>query len=159
LMATGRTRALLGYGIAHFLTYGLAVYLVVSHGVVAVAIAAAIVHTLFLIVAYVLLLRGSPERPLRRLWHDIAPAVVSCLGLAAVVLPARLALSAAHVPAIVLLAVIGLIAAPPYLLTLRVCYPTTSRNLRVIIEQILPDRRRLRWAKQRLAPPSARPSA
>jgi lipopolysaccharide exporter len=159
LMATGRTRALLGYGIAHFLTYGLAVYLVVSHGVVAVAIAAAIVHTLFLFVAYALLLRGSPERPLRRLWHDIAPAVVSCLGLVAVVLPARLALSAAHMPAIVLLAVIGLIAAPPYLLTLRVCYPTTSRKLRVTIEQILPDRRQLRWAKQRLAPPSARPSA
>jgi lipopolysaccharide exporter len=151
LMATGRTRALLGYGIGHFLTYGLAVYLVVPFGVVAVAIAAAIVHTLFLVVAYVIMLRGSPESPLRRLCYDIAPAVVSCLGLVVVVLPASLALSAAHVPAVVSLAVVGLIAAPPYLITLRICFPATSRNLRRIIEQILPGHRRLRWAKRRLA--------
>ena len=81
LMATGRARALLGYGMAHFVVYGLTVLLVVRFGIVAVAIDAAVVHTLFLIVAYVLMLRGSPERPLRRLWDDIAPATVSCLGL------------------------------------------------------------------------------
>jgi lipopolysaccharide exporter len=158
LMATGRTRALLGYGIAHFLAYGLAVYLVVPLGIVAVALVAAVVHTLFLVVAYALMLRGSSERPLARLWHDVAPATVSCLGLAAVVLPVNLALSAAHAPAIVQLAVVGLIAAPPYLLTLRICYPATSRSLRVTIEQILPDRRQLRWAKRRLAVPAQSPA-
>jgi lipopolysaccharide exporter len=158
LMATGRTRALLGYGIGHFLAYGLAVYLVVPFGIVAVALVAAVVHTLFLVVAYALMLRGSSERPLARLWHDVAPATVSCLGLAAVVLPVNLALSAAHVPAIVQLAVVGLIAAPPYLLTLRICYPATSRNLRAAIEQILPDRRQLRWAKRRLAVPAQSPA-
>jgi lipopolysaccharide exporter len=151
LMATGRTRALLGYGVGHFLTYALAVLLVVSHGIVAVAIVAAIVHTLFLGVAYALMLRGSPERPLRRLWDDIAPATVSCVGLVAVALPVNIGLSAAHVPAIVQLAVIGLIAAPPYLLTLRICFPTASRSLRATIERVLPEHRRLRWAKRKLA--------
>ena len=48
LMANGRTRALLGYGMAHFLVYGLAVFLVVPLGIVAVAVDAAVVHTLFL---------------------------------------------------------------------------------------------------------------
>jgi lipopolysaccharide exporter len=151
LMATGRARALLGYGVAHFLTYGLAVLLVVSHGIVAVAIVAAIVHTLFLGVAYALMLHGTPEHPLRRLWDDIAPATVSCLGLVAVVLPANLALSAAHPPAILQLIAVGLIAIPPYLLTLRICFPATSRTLRATIERVLPDHRRLRWAKRRLA--------
>jgi PST family polysaccharide transporter len=159
LMATGRTRALLGYGIAHFLAYGLAVYAVVPYGIVAVAVAAAVVHTLFLIVAYALLLRGSPEHTLRRLWSDIAPATVSCLGLAAVVVPANFALSAAHVPAIVQLTVVGLIAAPPYLLTLRVCFPEISRRQRLIVVRLLPNRRQLRWAKRRLELQGAQSSA
>ena len=83
LMASGRTRALLGFGMAHFFAYGLAVFLVVPLGIAAVAVAAAVVHTLFCFVAYTMLLRGSPEHPLRRLWDDIAPASVSCLGLVA----------------------------------------------------------------------------
>jgi len=97
------------------------------------------------------MLRGSGERPLRRLWDDIAPATVSCLGLVAVVLPANLALSAAHLPAILQLIAVGLIAIPPYLLTLRFCFPATSRTLRATIERVLPEHRRLRWAKRRLA--------
>jgi lipopolysaccharide exporter len=159
LMAAGRTRALLGYGVAHFLAYGLAVYLVVPFGLAAVAGAAAVVHTLFLIGAYALMLRGSDEHALQRLWNDIAPAVVSCLGLAAIALPVSLGLSAAHVPAIVQLTIVGLIAVPPYLLTLRVCFPATSRSLRATVEQVLPDRRQLRWAKRRLAVPDVQPAA
>lgn len=151
LMATGRTKALLGFGIGHFAAYGLAVYLVVPHGIVAVAIAAAVVHTSFLVVAYTLMLRGSPERPLPRLWNDIAPAVVSCLGLAAVIVPVNLGLSAAHIPAIAQLTVIGLVAAPPYLLTLRICFPAAWRSQRAILARTLPDHHRLRGAKRRLA--------
>ena len=135
LMATGRTRALLGYGIGHFLTYALAVLLVVSHGIVAVAIVAGAVHTLFLGVAYALMLRGSSEPPLRRLWEDIAPATVSCLGLVVIALPANLALSAAHIPAILQLTIVCLVALPPYLLTLRICFPAASRSLRATVEQ------------------------
>ena len=48
LMATGRARTLLGYGTAHFVVYGLTVLVVVRLGIVAVAIAAAVVHSLFL---------------------------------------------------------------------------------------------------------------
>jgi lipopolysaccharide exporter len=151
LMATGRTRALLGFGVGHFIGYGLAVYLVVPFGLAAVACAAAAVHTLFLVFAYALMLRGSSERTLRRLWSDVAPAIVSCLGLVAIVLPLSLALRAANTPAILQLALAGLAAVPPYLLTLRIFFPATSRSLRSIIEQVLPEHRRLRWAKQRLA--------
>ncbi len=159
LMATGRTRALLGFGVGHFLAYGLAVYLVVSLGIVAVALAAAVIHTSFLVVAYTLMLRGSPERPLPRLWNDIAPAVVSCLGLAAVIVPTNLGLSAAHIPAIAQLSVIGLVAAPPYLLTLRICFPAVWRSQRAILARTLPDHRRLRWATRRLAAIEARTPA
>lgn len=156
LMATGRARAMLGYGIAHFIAYGLTVLLVVRLGIVAVAIDAAVVHTLFLIVAYILMLRGSAERPLRRLWDDVAPAFASCLGLTAVALPASLALTAAHVPTIVWLVGLGLVAVPSYLLTLRVCFPEAWRGQRASLARILPGHQRLRGATRRLAA-AARP--
>jgi O-antigen/teichoic acid export membrane protein len=141
LMATGRARALLGYGAAHFGVYGLTVLAVVPLGVTAVAVDAAVVHTAFLLVAYVLMLRGSDERPLARLWQDIAPASVSCLGMAAVAVPASLLLSAAHVPAVPWLAVVGLVSAPAYLLTLRACFPETWRSQLSLLQRVLPGRR------------------
>jgi lipopolysaccharide exporter len=159
LMATGRARALLGYGVAHFLVYGITVFLVVQLGIVAVAIDAAVVHTLFLLVAYVLMLRGFAERPLRRLWSDVAPATISCLGLAAVALPVSLALTAAHVPAFVWLTAVGVVAIPPYLLTLRICFPSTWQGLRMVVGQFVPAQHRLRRVGQRLAAVGARSAA
>jgi lipopolysaccharide exporter len=151
LMATGRARALLGYGLSHFIAYGLTVFLVVPLGIVAVAVDAAVVHTLFLLVAYALMLRGSSERPLRRLWDDIAPATVSCAGLVAVALPASLALTATHAPAVVWLAALGLTALPSYLLTLRVCFPATWRAQLAVVERVLPGHRSLRVVRRHLA--------
>jgi O-antigen/teichoic acid export membrane protein len=151
LMATGRTRSVLGYGLAHWIVYGTSVFLVVRLGIVAVAIDAAVVHALFLVVAYVLMLSGSGEPPLKRLWGDIAPATVSCLGLAAVAVPASIALSAAHIPSILWLAALGLLAVPPYLLTLRLGFPETWRSLGGVLEQFLPERLRFPAARRRLA--------
>jgi PST family polysaccharide transporter len=151
LMATGRARALLGYGMAHFVVYGLTVLLVVRFGIVVVAIDAAVVHTLFLVVAYVLMLSGSAERPLRRLWDDIAPAFISCLGLVVIALPVSFALTAIHTPAALWLAALGLVAVPPYLLTLRFCFPATWRSQRSILARILPGSLQFRGARRRLA--------
>lgn len=137
-LATGRARALLGYGTAHFIVYGITVLVVVRYGIVAVAIDAAVVHTLFLFVAYVMMLRGSGERPLSRLLSDIAPATISCIGLAAVIVPLSFALTAAHLPAVVWLGALGLAAIPPYLLTLRFGFPTSWRTQRSMLKRILP---------------------
>ena len=73
LMASGRPRALLGFGVGHFASYALAVLVASRFGLAAVAAAASIVHTAFLGVAYVLVLRGSDERPLRTMWAESAP--------------------------------------------------------------------------------------
>jgi PST family polysaccharide transporter len=152
LMATGRARALLGYGTAHFLAYGVTAFFVVPLGITALAVDAAIVHTLFLIVAYALMLSGSEEHALVRLWDDISPAAVSCLGLAVVAVPASLALTAAQAPAVLWLAALGLIALPSYLLTLRVCFQATWRSQRAIVERVLPlHRLRVPGMKRRLA--------
>ena len=142
LMATGRARALLGFGVAHFSVYGLTAFLVVPLGITALAIDAAVVHTAFLFVAYALMLRGSSERALPRLWDDIAPAGVSCLGLVALALPASVALTAAGAPPAIWLTALAIAALPPYLLVLRLCFPQTWRDQRAIVERVLPGRRR-----------------
>lgn len=138
LMATGRARALLGFGTAHFLAYGLTAFLVVPLGITAVAIDAAVVHSLFLVVAYWVMLRGAPGKILGRLWSDIAPATVSCLGLAAVAVPVSTGLTALGLPAAVWLLAIGLAAVPPYLLTLRVAFPAAWRTQRSVFERVIP---------------------
>ena len=147
LMASGRARALLGFGVGHFLTYGLTVLLVVHLGIVAVAIDAAVVHSLFAVLAYALMLRGSTEHALRRLWEDIGPAVVCCLGLAAVALPASAALTATDVPAVIWLGAVGLLGLTAYLAMLRVCFPSTWRTQHSAVQRLLPTAFRLRGPK------------
>jgi len=150
-MATGRTGALLAFGWTQFIVYGVTVYLVSPLGITAIAIDAAIVHGLFAILAYILMLRGSGERAIARLWQDIAPATVSCVGLVAVAWPASIALTAAHVPAILWLLALGLAAIPPYLLALRFGFPATWRAECTAVERILPSHRRLNGVHRRLA--------
>jgi O-antigen/teichoic acid export membrane protein len=144
LMATGRTRALLGFGMAHFFAYGLAVFLVVPLGIAAVAVAAVVVHTTFLVFAYALLLRETPENPLRRLWDDLAPATISCVGLAAVAVPVSFVVSSAHAPALVQLVAVGAFAVPAYLLTLRLGFPAVWLSQASILARVIPVRRPLR---------------
>lgn len=155
LMASGRPRALLGFGWAHFGAYGLAVLIVAPYGIVAVAIAAGVVHTLFLVVAYVLLMHGSPERPLRRLWSDIEPAVVCCVALAALAVPASLALKGAHAQPVPYLAAVSLAGGFGYLLSLRIGFPASLRSLRSFAARLLPGNP-LRGMARRLAPADTR---
>ena len=140
LMAAGRPTALLVYGCAHFATYALAVFLVSPLGLVAVAVAAAVVHTLFLVIAYILMLRGSARIALRSLWHDVAPAIVSCSAVAAMAYPASLALSAARAPAVAYLAGVFATAAAAYFIALRAWFPASLRTLVNFIRRILPQR-------------------
>jgi PST family polysaccharide transporter len=142
LMAAGRSRALLGYGVAHFAVYALVVFVVSPLGLPAVAVGAAIVHTAFLVVAYVLMLHGSAQRPLRRLWDDVSPASCSSAALAAVAVPVALALAAAGAPTIVMLAVVSIAGALVYAVALRVLFTTTWRSMTGLIAQILPARSR-----------------
>jgi O-antigen/teichoic acid export membrane protein len=98
-MAEGRSRALLGFGVAHFLVY-ISVVLVASNwGVTSVAVAASGVHVVFVVVAYRMLLHGRPEPTLRFLWEDISAATVGCVAMAALALPVELALRSAGAPA------------------------------------------------------------
>jgi lipopolysaccharide exporter len=140
LMAVGRTKALLGYGIAHFIVYVGAVAFLVHLGLPAVAIGGAVVHSIFLGVAYILMLGDEVDHPLLTLWQDLEPALVSCVGLVALALPANWALVNAGTP--VLPHALGTAAAGAvgYLLVLRIGYAPQARDLGAALRRILPDR-------------------
>jgi lipopolysaccharide exporter len=148
LMATGRSRALLGYGWGHFVVYATAVVIASPFGIVAVAVAAATVHSAFVFVAYVLLLHGDGARwagrllgASKELWEDIQPATVSCAAIAAVAVPLAVGLSDAHVPPFAFLAIVAAAGAATYLIALRLIFPSSLRSLRNLIAHILPERR------------------
>ena len=155
LMAAGRPRALLGYGVAHFVIYIGTVLFIAHLGLVAVAVAAVTVHTLFLVIAYVVLLPGSLRTSLRCLWRDVAPATVSCLALAAFATPVGWAISTAAVPGVAVVASVAATAAVAYLLTLRLAFREAWLDLTRLIGRVLPSTR-LVARTRRLAPAGAR---
>jgi O-antigen/teichoic acid export membrane protein len=148
LMAKGRARALLGYGWAHFAVYAVVISLVAPHGIVAVSIAAAGVHLAFLVVAYVLLLQGQSESALRRLWGDVAPALVSSAAL--LIVAVAITRQLGGTPASLHILIVGAASMPVYLLVLRLAFPAAWGDLAMFGRRVLPARlrrpRRPGWA-------------
>lgn len=144
LMAQGRARTLLGYGVAHFVAYAGVVIVVAGHGLTAVAIAASTVHLVFLVVAYQLLAQGGLGRALAMLWGDVSAAFVATLALAAAGVPLHLALDAGGAPVLLELALVvvgGLLA---YLATLRLVFPAAWGDVMALARRVLPlDRMRI----------------
>lgn len=152
LMAEGRTRALLGYGIAHFVVYAGAVLAVAHLGLAAVAIAGSVVHTVFLLVAYVVLMPGGVLGRVRVLCQDLAPASVACAGLLALAGPADWGLTAIDAPTLGRIAAVALAGAVGYLVTLRIWFPASAHDLGAAIRRILPSRARWRFVRKSSAP-------
>jgi hypothetical protein len=139
-MAVGRTRALLGYGVAHFVVYVGAVFAVATLGLPAVALVGSVVHFVFLVVAYEVLLRGLVRSPIRVLWQDLAPATVACVALFALALPASLGLGASSLPPLAEITGVTFAGAVGYLTALRIWFPASAHDLAAAIRRILPSR-------------------
>jgi lipopolysaccharide exporter len=140
LMAEGRAKALLGYGVGHFVTYAGAVLAVASHGIAAVAIAASAVHGVFLLVAYQLMLGGRVRDAVRSLWDDVRAATLACAGLVAAAGSTEWALREMATPALVHLTAVTAVAAAAYLLVLRVAFPDASGDLGRLVRRVVPAR-------------------
>jgi O-antigen/teichoic acid export membrane protein len=158
LMAQGRSRALLGYGVGHFAVYVSAVYVGASWGLTGVSIAAVAVHGVFLVIAYLVLLRGHGERTLRFMWEDMGAAAVSCLALCGVAVPIELGLTDAGAPPLVHLALVGAAAAIAYLAALRLLFPSAWRDLTALVRRVLPAGRSTRVLARRRAVATGRTS-
>jgi O-antigen/teichoic acid export membrane protein len=140
LMAVGRARTILGFGVAHFVFYVGTVLAVVHLGLTAVAIGGAVIHTLFLVVAYWLLLQGLVPNPIKVLWQDAAPALIGCVALVAVALPVNLLLESAHWAAVPHMFTVAASGGVAYLIVLRLLFPACSRDLHGVLRKLVPDR-------------------
>ena len=140
LMAVGRARALLGFGVAHLVAYVGLVIVLAPLGLVAVSITASVVHTVFLGVAYVVLLGDLVRSPLRVLWQDVAPATTSCLALIAVAVPVALGLSSIDASPLVQIGAVGLAGGLAYLGALRLWFPSSAHDLGAAVGRVLPAR-------------------
>lgn len=138
LMATGRAKGLLGYGVAHFVVYIGSVVVVAPFGLIAVAIDGAIVHGAFAVVAYAMVARRGGQNALASLWHDIAPATVSCIGMAAVAVPVDRLLVAQHVAGGVRFLAVFATCAVTYLGSLRIVSPTSWTEVLGLIIRLVP---------------------
>lgn len=140
-MASGRSRALLGFGVAHFVVY-IAVVLVASNwGITGVSIAASSVHLAFVVVAYKILLHGRPEKTLRFLWADVSAATVSCLALLAAAWPTELAVHASGAPVLAHIAIVGALGGCAYLASMRLLFREAWGDLSALARRVLPARR------------------
>jgi O-antigen/teichoic acid export membrane protein len=138
LMAAGRPRALLAYGVTHFMVYVGSVVIVAPLGIVAVAADAAAVHALFLVIAYVVLLEGKAENPLRALWRDLAPAIIACLSMAAAAVPVSWLASALHLDRPLHFIAVATVGGIAYLLALRMGFSQSWADLGALTRRLLP---------------------
>ena len=147
LMASGRSRPLMGFGWSHFAVYATAVFIVAPLGIEAVAAAAVVVHSTFMVVSYATVLCHSDHGPVKKvvhalnyLVHDLGPSLVGCAALAGAALSVQIIASDAGAPRFIRVATMvaaGLIA---YLGALRVVYPGSFQSLRKIVVHVLPKR-------------------
>ena len=142
LMATGRARGLLGYGVAHFVVYVGCVVVISPLGIVAVAITGAIVHGAFAVVAYGMIARSEGQNPLSAIWEDIAPASVSCLGMAVAAVPVDRLVQSAHLPAGARFVIVFITCAVGYLVTLRIGFAESWRDVYALGLRLFPARLR-----------------
>jgi PST family polysaccharide transporter len=146
VLAAGRARAWLAFHLGCFAVYAPTVYLAAGHGVVAVCWAVVAVQVLGTVVSYGGLLHGLVERPLLRLWEDIAPGAAAAVGLVVVAEPATLALEHWDVAAPLLIAMAGAGGAVGAAVALRLASPDTWYDLTRMAGRMLPQRRRRRVA-------------
>ncbi len=140
MLATGRPRAVMLWGWAHFLAYGGAVFVVARLGLTAVAIAAVTIHTTFLIISYVLLHHGSVRRAFPAAAKDILPAAASSVCLAAVAVPVSAFASTLGMPILPYLVIVGLAGGAGYFLSLRLWFPTQFSDLGRFMGRLVPAR-------------------
>lgn len=140
MLSTGRPRAVSRWGWAHFFAYAGAVFAVARLGLAAVALAAVIVHTTFLIIIYVQLYHGGVRQAFKALANDLLPAAVSCACLGVVALPASMLASRLGTPIVPYLLIVAVAGATGYFVSLRLWFPNELRNLGVFVGRLMPTR-------------------
>ena len=159
MLAVGQPKALLRFNIVIVLVFGAAVAVTASHGLIAVSIAVLVVHIGILLGVYRFLLQPHIGLSMRGLVSELGPAVVGCLGLAAVGFPLRVLLQSVSAGAFVTIVVAGAAGFVVYAAVVQKLFPAAWSDLRMLAERVLPPLARLGRRGGRPAPPAPVPAA
>ena len=147
LLAAGRPRALLGFNLCRLGVLAAVVLVAVPHGLVAVCIAVSGFQVVTMVVSYWLVLSRLVGVTLGQLVRDLAPATVSSAVMLGAAFPLVGALNASGVPRPVTVLIASALAAPLYLVALRLIGPAAWADLVLLARRLLP---RVRRGKPRL---------
>jgi O-antigen/teichoic acid export membrane protein len=147
LVAAGHPRALLTSNLLNTVGYGAVVIAFARFGLAPLCIAVAAFYLLFYVAQYYLLIDRLVGIPMADMWSDVAPGLTSLVPLAAAGVAVDLMLSSAGgVPRIVYLALVPAAALAAYLSFLRVAFPDSWADLRLLFERAV-GRLPARWAR------------
>ena len=155
VLAAGRPRVLLVFNLCRLSALTVAVLLAVPYGLTTVCIAVAGFQVVTTLASYALMLSRLVGVTVRQLAHDLAPAIVSSGIMFAAAYPLAHTLAAGLArPTTVLL--VSAVAAPCYLLALRVTSPAAWADLLLLARRVLPriPRRKSRLPLESASAPS-----
>jgi lipopolysaccharide exporter len=138
LMAAGHPRALLAYNGASLVLLVGALLLAAPHGLIAACWAIVAVRLVNLVGTQFLLVQRFVGIPLvETLVHDVAPAGVAAAALVAVCLPLRRLLESADVPRVAVVAIAAAAGLAAYGLAMRLGFPRTWGDVRLLFERLV----------------------
>jgi O-antigen/teichoic acid export membrane protein len=152
MLAVGKPNALLRFNVVILAVFAGAVFVTATHGLIAVSIAVLAVHVVILLGVYQFLLGPQIGLSIRSLVPELGPAVVGCLGLAAVGFPLRMLVPGGDLPVIVVAGGAGFLV---YALILAGLFPAAWSDLRMLAERVLPPIARLHRRRLPTPAPSA----
>ncbi|MCA1569562.1 MAG: oligosaccharide flippase family protein [Chloroflexi bacterium] len=141
MLAAGRPRTLFVFNLYRVTFLGIAVYLATSHGLVAVCLAVAGFQVVTLVGSYLFMLKRLVGVTLGQLARDIGPALIASGAMLAVAFALREWLTAETAPKLAVLAIMGVISGPIYLLTIRILAKDAWDDLFMIVRRVaMPSR-------------------
>ncbi len=152
MLAIGRPRPLLAFGVARLGFYAGVVLLASRHGLVTIALAVVSAYLVILLGAYRLLLQRYVGISIRRLAPELGPAVAGCLVMSAVTVPLMHVLGG-NLPRLVQIVLVGIVGLCVYSIVLRTVFPSAWTDAKTLVVQVLgPAARRRRKGTNATAP-------
>ena len=150
VLAAGKPRALLAFNVYRLVALGLMVLAASPYGLNAVCAAVAAFQIITLVGSYRIMLSRLVGVTVRQLVRDIGPAVTASAVMLIVAFPLTDAVSAAELPTLLTVLIVGALCAPVYLVALRIVSRAVWEDVILITRRVLIPRR---WHKA--APQSA----
>jgi O-antigen/teichoic acid export membrane protein len=137
VLAAGKPRVLLVFNLYRVTALGVMVYIASRWGLNAVCFAVAAFQVITLFGSYRFMLSRIVGVTVRQLVLDTAPAVLASAAVLAFAYPLSEALADAGVPVLILVAIVGIVGAPVYLVVLRLTSRPAWDDLLLIFRRVL----------------------